>query len=68
MRTVTEALVAAASGVTNSFSRSQVGQKENLRCITLRAENERLRSIVISVVRFVVRFIDSLYVLSRKSR
>ena len=57
MRSVTEAMAAASSGVTNSLSRAQIGQKE-LRFLILRTTNERRRSIVISVVRFVVRFID----------
>ena len=51
-------MAAASSGVTNSLSRAQIGQKE-LRFLIRRTMNERRRSIVISVVRFVVRvFID----------
>src|SRR2546423_15023762 len=50
-------MAAASSGVTNSLSRAQIGQKE-LRLLIRRTNNERRRLIVISVVRFVVRFID----------
>jgi len=51
-------MAAASSGVTNSLSRAQIGQKE-LRFLILRTTNERRCSIVISVVRFLVRlFID----------
>ena len=54
-------MAAASSGATNSFSHAQVGQKESLRFLILRADKERLRSMVISVVRIVVRvFIQSL--------
>ena len=52
-------MAAASSGVTNSLSRAQIGQKESLRVLVLRVTIERLRSMVISVVRLVVRvFID----------
>jgi hypothetical protein len=48
-------MVAASSGVTNSFSHPQSGQKDDLRFFVLRINTEQLRSIMISVVRFVVR-------------